>query len=94
MVLQKQPAKKVGGAFYYSFKDGNRTRGFLVDTKIERSKTLNHNELDNLLAETRRQVGAILEQIYRGNFSIAQRSEKGCQSNKCDFYDLCRMEAN
>lgn len=94
MFWKENLSRQVGGAFYFSFKDGTRTRGFLVDTKFERTKTLTRSELDNLLAETRQRVAATLEQIYHGNFRLAPRNENRCQGNQCDFYDLCRVKAS
>jgi len=94
ILLKNRPAEQVGGAFYYSFKDGKRTRGFLVDSKFEHTSGLTQSDLNELLDETQRNVTAILEQIYRGNFSLLMRNENRCRRNDCDFYDLCRIASS
>ncbi len=91
ILLKHRPNEQVGGAFYYSFNDGKRTRGFLVDSKLERTSELGLYDLNELLNKTQQNVTAILEQIYRGNFSLLRRNENRCRGNECDFYDLCRI---
>ncbi|HRU46166.1 MAG TPA: PD-(D/E)XK nuclease family protein, partial [Candidatus Marinimicrobia bacterium] len=91
ILLKNRPNEQVGGAFYYSFKDGKRTRGFLVDVKFERTPELGSSDLNELLNKTQENVTAILEQIYRGNFNLLRRNENRCRGNECDFYDLCRI---
>nr|HRD18160.1 hypothetical protein [Candidatus Neomarinimicrobiota bacterium] len=78
-------------AFFYSFYDGKRTRGFLVDVKFECTPELGSSDLNELLNKTQENVTAILEQIYRGNFNLLRRNENRCRGNECDFYDLCRI---
>jgi len=94
MVAADKPAIKIGGAFYYSFNDGKRTRGFLVDSDFGRTPVLNESGLNELMEETRLRVGETLEQIYRGNFNLAPRNDSRCRAGKCEFYDMCRVEAD
>jgi ATP-dependent helicase/nuclease subunit B len=91
MVAADSPSVKIGGAFYYSFNDGKRTRGFLVESEFGRTPSLSHAELDNLLAEARQRVAATLEQIYHGNFSLALRNDNHCRVGRCEFSDICRV---
>lgn len=102
MVSNNSPAVRIGGAFYYSFNTGKRTRGFLVEpvggratdrSEFGRTPSLSQTDLDNLLEETRQRVADTLEQIYRGNFSLALRNENRCRTKQCEFYDICRVEA-
>ena len=47
ILLKNRPNEQVGGAFYYSFNDGKRTRGFLVDSKLERRRNWDCTTLMN-----------------------------------------------
>jgi len=101
MVSHNSPAVRIGGAFYYSFMNGKRTRGFLVDpvgsraadrSESGRIQLLSQTDLDNLLEETRQRVADTLEQIYHGNFSLALRNKNRCRTKQCEFYDICMVE--
>lgn len=91
MVNQQLPDYSIGGACYYSFKDGDRKYGFLVNNYRQYWDTLNPQEWEDLKEKVRQDVHAILQKIARGTFPINPQDTQKCTPTECFYYDICRV---
>ncbi|GEM_PF-532955 len=92
LIIERQmPEYSVGGACYYSFKDGARKCGFLVNNSRQRWDTLSPQEWEDLKEKVRQDVHTILQNIVRGTFPIKPQDNRKCTPTECPYYDICRV---